>query len=156
MKVSIESALSDAHLDARQKNTQRQLSLAISAIAEEQDYRLPLNLCLVLDRSGSMAEKPLESVKQAAIAISQRLEPSDRLSVVSFNHQAKVIVSNQLVNNSAQIARQINLMVADGGTAIDEGMLLGIQQAAKGKQNCHTRIFYSPMEKTNMAIVNAV
>lgn len=142
MKVSIESNLSDLHLDARQQNTQRQLSLAISAIADERDPQLPLNLCLVLDRSGSMAGEPLESVKQAAVEIVHRLEPRDRLSAVAFNHQARVIVSHQPVTNTTEIEQQINLMVADGGTAIDRGMLLGIQQAAPGRQkNCVSRIF---------------
>ena len=67
MRVGLQSYLSDANIDARLNSSQRQLSLAISAIPDDQITELPLNLCLVLDRSGSMSEKPLEMVKEAAI-----------------------------------------------------------------------------------------
>ena len=141
MKVGIESFLSDINLDAQRNSSQRQLSLAISALADREEPKLPLNLCLVLDRSGSMTEKPLETVKQAAISIIEQLKTGDRLSVVVFNHGAQVIVPNQLVTDIMQIKQQIQMMVADGGTSIDEGMRLGIKEVAAGQQNCVSRIF---------------
>ena len=51
MRVNLQSYLSDPHIDAHINSSQRQLSLAISAIGDRQS--VPLNLCLVLDRSGS-------------------------------------------------------------------------------------------------------
>ncbi|MGL6343629.1 MAG: vWA domain-containing protein [Waterburya sp.] len=141
MKVGLQSYLSDTNIDAQLNSSQRQLSLAISAVPELQNGDLPLNLCLVLDRSGSMSNKPIEMVKQAAIGIVEKLKPGDRLSVVSFNHQATVIVSNQLVRNVEAIKEKIQLMVADGGTAIDEGLRLGIKEVAVYNQHCVSRIF---------------
>ncbi|WP_019507768.1 VWA domain-containing protein [Pleurocapsa sp. PCC 7319] len=141
MRVGIQSYLSDTNIDAQLTSSQRQLSLAISAIADSSGGDLPLNLCLVLDRSGSMFEKPLEMVKDAAIGIIEKLKPGDRISIVAFAHRAKVIVPNQLVNNIEKIKQEIRLMVADGGTAIDEGMRLGIKEVAASNQNCVSRIF---------------
>lgn len=141
MKVGLQSYLSDTNIDAQLNSSQRQLSLAISAVPELQNGELPLNLCLVLDRSGSMSNKPIEMVKQAAIGIVEKLKPGDRLSVVSFNHQATVIVPNQLVHNVEAIKEKIQLMVADGGTAIDEGLRLGIKEVAVYNQHCVSRIF---------------
>ncbi|MEM8830647.1 MAG: VWA domain-containing protein [Cyanobacteria bacterium P01_G01_bin.19] len=141
MKVGLQSYLSDPHIDAQISSSQRQLSLAISAIPEDVTRDLPLNLCLVLDRSGSMSEKPLEMVKQAAIDIIKKLKPGDRISVVAFDHRAKVIVPNQLVKNIAPIEQKIRMMVADGGTSIDEGMRLGIKEIAYHKQHAVSRIF---------------
>jgi Ca-activated chloride channel family protein len=141
MKVNIQSALSDSHVDANQLNSQRQLSLAICAIAqEEQDQTLPLNLCLVLDHSGSLTGRPLETVKEAAIRLVEKLSPKDRLSVVAFDHRAKVIVPNQTVAELSKVKQQIQQLEPAGGTAIDEGMKLGIIEATKGKNNTVSQI----------------
>lgn len=141
MKVGLQSYLSDRHIDAQITSSQRQISLAISAIPEDTVQNLPLNLCLVLDRSGSMSDKPLEMVKEAAIEIVEKLKGGDRISIVSFDHRAKVVVPNQLVKNTESIKQKIRLMVADGGTSIDEGMRLGIKEIAAHKQHCVSRLF---------------
>jgi Ca-activated chloride channel homolog len=141
MKVSIQPALSDPRIDSKQSRSQRQLSLAISAYAEEQEQSLPLNLCLVLDHSGSLTGRPLETVKEAAIRLLERLSPQDRLSIVAFDHRAKVIVPNQTINDLNRIEQQIRQLEPAGGTAIDEGMKLGIIEATKGKHNTVSQIF---------------
>ncbi|MEL6496680.1 MAG: VWA domain-containing protein [Cyanobacteria bacterium J06623_7] len=141
MRVGLQSYLSDTNIDAQINNSQRQLSLAISAIPDRQETELPLNLCLVLDRSGSMSEKPLEMVKEAAISILRKLKPEDRVSIVTFDHRAKVIVPNQPVANLKAIEQKIRLMVADGGTAIDEGLRLGLKEVAAHNSHCVSRIF---------------
>ena len=141
MRVGLQSYLSDANIDARLNSSQRQLSLAISAIPDDQITELPLNLCLVLDRSGSMSEKPLEMVKEAAINLIEKLKPNDRISVVTFDHRAKVIVPNQKVTDVEPIKQKIRLMVADGGTAIDEGLRLGLKEVAAHNLHCVSRIF---------------
>lgn len=141
MRVGLNYYLSDTNIDATINNSQRQLSLAISAIPDEQTRSLPLNLCLVLDRSGSMSETPLEMVKKAAISIIEKLNSGDRISVIAFDHRAKVIVPNQAVTDIEPIKQKIRLMVADGGTAIDEGLRLGLKEVAAHKQHCVSRIF---------------
>ena len=141
MRVGLQSYLSDTNIDAQINSSQRQLSLAISAIPDDQARKLPLNLCLVLDRSGSMSERPLEMVKEAAISIIEKLKPSDRLSIVTFDHRAKVVIPNQEVKDIDPIKQKIRLMVADGGTAIDEGLRLGLKEVAAYNQYCVSRIF---------------
>ncbi len=140
MKINLEHYLSDAHIDAKSRNSQRQLSLEISAIAESTDYSLPLNLCLVLDCSGSMKGTPLETVKQAAISIIEKLQPGDRISIIAFNHEAKMIVPYQPIADIVEIKHQINALEADGGTAINEGMKLGIKEISLGKRNTVSHI----------------
>ena len=141
MRVNLQSYLSDPNIDAHINSSQRQLSLAISARCDRAWDDLPLNLCLVLDRSGSMSEKPLEMVKQAAINIIEKLKPGDRISVVAFNHRAKVIVPNQLITDLESIKQKIRLIVADGGTSIDEGLRLGLKEVAAHNQHCVSRLF---------------
>ncbi|HEY9770672.1 MAG TPA: VWA domain-containing protein [Coleofasciculaceae cyanobacterium] len=141
MRVGLQFDLSDTNVDAQINNSQRQLSLAILAVPDDRVRELPLNLCLILDRSGSMSEQPLEMVKEAAISIIEKLKPGDRISVVAFDHRASVIVPNQAVTNIKPIKQKIRLMVAEGGTAIDEGLRLGLKEVAANNQHCVSRIF---------------
>jgi len=141
MKVNLQPALNDVNVDANQTSSQRQLSISVSAIADTQDRNLPINLCLILDHSGSMNGRPLETVKKAANLLVDRLKPSDRLSVVVFDHRASVLIPNQSVEDPEKIKKQINRLSADGGTAIDEGLRLAIEELAKGKKDRISQAF---------------
>jgi Ca-activated chloride channel family protein len=141
MKVGLQPLLNDSHVDAHQASSQRQLSIALAAIAEHQDNAIPLNLCLVLDHSGSMNGAPLKTVKKAALELVDRLKPSDRLAIVAFDHKAKTLVPNQAVEDLDTIKTCLQRLSPEGGTAIDEGMKLGIEEAAKGKQDRASQIF---------------
>lgn len=142
MKVSLKPALNEKNVDVAQSNSQRQLAISVSAIAEAtQDRDIPLNLCLILDHSGSMNGHPLETVKQAAQRLIDQLAPGDRISVIVFDHRAKVLVANQVIDNPEQIKAHIAQLKAGGGTAIDEGMRLGIEELAKGKKDTISQAF---------------
>lgn len=142
MRVGLQAALSDANVDATQSMSQRQLAVSISAIAAEAVRpNVPLNLCLILDHSGSMAGRPIDTVKQAAQRLVDRLAPGDRITVVVFDHRAKVLVPNQTIDSPASIKLQISHLRAEGGTAIDEGLRLGIEELAKAKQDSISQAF---------------
>ena len=141
MKVSLLPTLNDTNLDAAAPSTQRQLAISVSATTSELDDRVPLNLCLILDHSGSMNGRPLETVKQAAGRLLDRLKPGDRFCAVAFDHKAKVLVPNQIVEDPASIKRQIERLRPAGGTAIDEGIKLGIEELGKGKKEAISQAF---------------
>lgn len=141
MKVGLQAALNDDNVDVSQGSNQRQLSISIAAVAEASETNIPLNVCLILDHSGSMKGEPLETVKQAAARLIEQLSPGDRISVVAFDHRAKVIVPNQTIDDPAKVIKQINTLKADGGTAIDEGIKLGVEELGKGKKNAVSQAF---------------
>ena len=141
MKAGLEIFWSDAHLDGNQTNHQRQLCLSVHAISGNEEENIPLNLCLVLDHSGSMKGQPMETVRQAALSLLERLQPQDRISVIAFDHRAKVIVPNQLATDLTGISSRIQSLRTDGGTAIDEGLKLGMAEVAKGKKGTVSQIF---------------
>ncbi|MBW4490808.1 MAG: VWA domain-containing protein [Trichocoleus desertorum ATA4-8-CV12] len=141
MKVNLQPTLNDRHLDATQSSSQRQLAISVSAIPEASDRTVPLNLCLILDHSGSMNGRPLETVKQAAQQLIDQLSPGDRISVVVFDHKAKVLVPNQVIDDPVGIKSKIAQLKAGGGTAIDEGMRLGTEELAKGKKDTVSQAF---------------
>ncbi len=135
MQVALETVISDPQVDISQGSSQRQLSIEVSALAAPEDRQLPLNLCLILDHSGSMKGTPLTTVKQAAKELIKSLQPADRLSIIAFDHQAEVIVPCQQVTDPTAIFAQIDNLQAAGGTAIDAGIKLGITQLLEGKQD---------------------
>lgn len=91
--------------------------------------RLPLNLALVIDTSGSMRdENKLTSVKQAAIALVNRLRPEDRLAIISYDTRAKVVLPSSPVRMDQEARRLIQSLRADGGTNLGAGLVEGYHQ----------------------------
>ena len=72
------------------------VDLIVSFQAEEETRnkvpRLPLNLSVVIDRSGSMAGAPLKNAIQAAQRLVQYLTPEDFLSVVIYDDTPETIL----------------------------------------------------------------
>ncbi len=138
MQVALRVSLSDSHVDIRSAKSQRQILVAAKVLGHG---RLPVNLCLVLDHSGSMAGTPLERLQQASLRLIDRLQSGDRLSIVAFNHFATALVPHQSIVDPAAIKQKVLDLRADGGTAIDEGLKLGIEELAKGNQGAVSQIF---------------
>ncbi len=90
--------------------------------------KLPLNLCLVLDRSSSMRGDRLSQVKEAAQRIVDQLGPNDYLSLITFNDRADIVISAQRVRNKADLKRLIGGIEASGGTEMANGMALALQE----------------------------
>ncbi|MEH1870097.1 vWA domain-containing protein [Nostoc sp.] len=142
MKVKLLSALNDNNVDLAQTISQRQLAITIFAIAGEFDQNLPLNLCLILDRSGSMHGQPIKTVIQAVEGLIDRLKVGDRISVVAFSGTASVIIPNQAIEDPESIKSQIkSKLTASGGTAIAEGLELGITELMKGTRGAVSQAF---------------
>ena len=141
MSVALQCALSDPYLDSQQTASQRQLAISIQIIEGDNLGHAPLNLGLILDHSGSMNGPPLATVKEAAGRLVDQLSDQDVLSVIVFDHQAKVLLPLQTVSDREAIKRRIATLKPSGGTAIDEGMKLGIEEAAQGKQGKVSQLF---------------
>ncbi|MFN6034866.1 MAG: VWA domain-containing protein, partial [Dolichospermum sp.] len=107
MKVKLISVLNDTNVDAAQVSNQRQLSISMSAIPAGFEQSLPLNLCLILDQSGSMSGEPMNTVMQAVEQLLDQLKPGDRISVIAFAGTARVIIPNQIVSDSNSIKTQL-------------------------------------------------
>ncbi|MBN3889232.1 MAG: VWA domain-containing protein [Nostoc sp. JL31] len=142
MKVKLLSALNDNNVDVAQTSSQRQLAMTIFAIAGESDQNLPLNLCLILDKSGSMHGQPIKTVIQAVEGLIDRLKVGDRISVVAFSGTAEVIIPSQAIEDPESIKSQIkSKLTASGGTAIADGLELGITELMKGTRGAVSQAF---------------
>jgi Ca-activated chloride channel family protein len=87
--------------------------------------RRPLNLSLVLDRSGSMAGQPLRYAISAAQKLVEYLTPEDILSVVIYDDTPEVILPAQPIQNPSEIKKQIGKIRAGGCTNLSGGWLRG-------------------------------
>ncbi|MCI0398076.1 MAG: VWA domain-containing protein [Chloroflexi bacterium] len=104
---------------------------------------LPLNLCLVIDRSTSMNGERLDKVKAASALIIDRLGANDIISVVAFSDRADVVLPASRVHNKTTLLAHVKSIMASGGTEIYQGLQAGIQE-----------IYKAPLEKrTNQLIL---
>jgi Ca-activated chloride channel family protein len=90
--------------------------------------RRPLNLSVVLDRSGSMAGYSLSNAIQATQKLVDFLSPNDLLSVIIYDDVAEIIVPHQAVTNKKEIKAKIKQIKARGCTNLSGGWLLGCTQ----------------------------
>lgn len=93
--------------------------------------KLPLNLCLVIDRSSSMRGERLMQVKEAAGKIIDQLGQDDYFGLVVFNDRADVVVQAQRVTNKSDLKRAVGAVEAAGGTEMATGMALGLQEVQR-------------------------
>ncbi|MFC4455451.1 vWA domain-containing protein [Deinococcus sonorensis] len=92
--------------------------------------RPPLNLALVIDRSGSMSGQPLQMARAAARAAVQQLSPRDRLSIVTFDDTVQLVVPSQHVTDPEALQQAIDRIECGGSTALYAGWLEGATQVA--------------------------
>jgi Ca-activated chloride channel homolog len=97
----------------------------------ENGRRTPVNLALVLDRSGSMSGEKLRKAQDAAIEALRRLGPQDLFSVVVYNHTVDTIVPAQSVRNVSSIEERIRGFHASGNTALFAGVSQGASEVRK-------------------------
>jgi len=72
-----------------------------SAAAPAMSRRTPLNLALVLDRSGSMGGSPLFEAIRCAHAMIDRLRPDDHAALVVFDDTVDTLVARRGVDRRA-------------------------------------------------------
>jgi Ca-activated chloride channel family protein len=105
------------------------VKIDLSAIAgRPKSRRTPLNLAVVLDRSGSMTGAKLEKARQAAMQLVDRLRRDDVFSFVTFSDEAQVVIPAQHVEDKDALKEKIESVEAGGSTALYAGVKLGADQ----------------------------
>src|ERR1017187_1309494 len=105
------------------------VKIDLSAIADRQKHRrTPLNLAVVLDKSGSMTGAKLEKAKQAALQLVDRLTAKDVFSLVVYSDEARVLVPAQKVEGKDARREKIEGIEAGGSTALYAGVKTGARQ----------------------------
>jgi Ca-activated chloride channel family protein len=94
--------------------------------------RPPLAIGLVLDRSGSMSGQKIETARQAALAVLERLTPNDRVAAAVFDNQVDLLQDRAPATPEvkARLRAELTSVQARGGTALHEGWISGCRAIA--------------------------
>ena len=122
--MKIDYSLSKSQIAVNQATT---VDIIINFQGEDNNSasRRPINLSLVLDRSGSMSGSPIYNAINAAQKLVEYLSPEDYLSVVIYDDVAETLVPPQLVTEKAKIQAAIGKIRTRGITNLSGGWLMG-------------------------------
>lgn len=93
--------------------------------------RTPVNVAIVLDKSGSMQGAKIANAKAAAINAINRLNPNDIVSVVAYDDTVHVLVPATKASDRQRIFDGIHRIQAGGSTALFAGVSKGAAEVRK-------------------------
>jgi Ca-activated chloride channel family protein len=131
-KLEVEAELGQPVIEAKRGQT-IYLRLNLKALAAEraEARRAPVNVALVLDKSGSMQGDRIAAAREAARLALERLSAEDWVSVVTFNHAVDVVLPSQHLRDQSDVRRRIDSIMAGGTTAIHAGVSEGGRQVSE-------------------------
>ncbi|MSU49114.1 MAG: DUF3520 domain-containing protein [Opitutus sp.] len=126
-----------AHPFLQQRNLVR---IAMKVPATGRGAGTPLRLTVLLDTSGSMErEDRAASVRRAMEVLVSLLTPNDRLTLIGFARQPRLLVENLAGDQARQVLDLIARLPAEGGTNLEAALKLGGELARRhqlaGAQN---------------------
>lgn len=95
--------------------------------------RPPLDIALVIDRSGSMEGRPLDSVRKAVIELLRVAGANDRIAVVTFDTTVDVALPLEHHDVTA-VAARIRAIHSGGSTNLSAGWLKGVEILTTSKR----------------------
>jgi Ca-activated chloride channel family protein len=117
--------------------------------------RSPLNLSVVLDRSGSMSGDKIAHVKQATQFLIQHLGANDTFSLVTYDDHVKVEVPPMPVVHKDAIKQAIQKITPGGSTNLSGGWLQGCQLVAERiQEGANSRVMLLTDGLANVGIID--
>lgn len=129
--VAMDVRWGNDEVSRNQREAVLQIGFTTAEVNERTDLR-PLNLALVIDKSGSMAESDkMSRVKESLRTMVGKLRPDDVVSIVVFDSNADVLFPAARIGNGSEIKRAIDCLEPNGSTNLHAGLMLGYKEAQK-------------------------
>lgn len=117
---------------ARNQPTEVHVLVELEAPAAPEVDRPPIDVVAVIDRSGSMAGQPLQSVKEAVARLIRFATPKDRIGVVVFDDTTSVILPLERHVDVEDAVRRIMHVESGGSTNLSGGWLQAREMLLQG------------------------
>ena len=105
------------------------LMVNLTADTNTKEVGKPLNVAVVLDRSGSMNGEPLHYVKMATKVLANQLNPDDRFSLTMYDSSIDTLIKPTLMQDIRSLDAVIDTIDAGGMTFLSGGYEKGCQDA---------------------------
>jgi len=103
------------------------LMVELTAPPAPPQQRPPIDLALVIDRSGSMDGAPLRAVTRAVADLIRLAGPDDRIAVVAFDDEVQLILPLDRHPDAAAAGARVRAIEAGGSTNLSAGWLKGFE-----------------------------
>ncbi len=104
---------------------------------KQERERMPVNVAIVIDKSGSMQGEKIEQAREAAVHAIDRLRDIDIVSVVTYDSTVNVLVPATKATDRETIKAKIRKIQAGGNTALSAGVTKGAAEVRKFHEDKH-------------------
>jgi len=119
-EVDVQLSLDRSMLPAESEGTGYLKIALIPALIKHAESRPPLNIAIVLDRSGSMGGQKIADAKAGVIEAMNHISSNDRLSFIVYDNDVQTVFSGATLNSTtyAWHRQQVKHINSGGSTAI--------------------------------------
>jgi Ca-activated chloride channel family protein len=136
-QIDLDISLTYPTMKADEKTT-NYLKVKLTAFDLPKDgTRVPVNVAIVLDRSGSMSGEKLEQAKAAALTAVDRLQDNDIVSVLTYDESIHVLIPATRATDRESIQQAIRSIQVGGSTALFGGVSKGAAEVRKFMDDQH-------------------
>ncbi|MCX6134199.1 MAG: VWA domain-containing protein [Ignavibacteriales bacterium] len=108
------------------------LQICITTPPAENRERQPMNLAVVLDRSGSMADEgKIEYAKKAVRSLMDQLQEGDYFSFVIYDDVVQVLRESRRVSDKRDLRNLLDEVYPRGATNLGGGLVAGLEQVER-------------------------
>lgn len=130
------------YIDKPRENVYLYTELNADKYESTDNKRTPLNISIVIDRSGSMSGEKLQYAKEAAMFAVKQLSSNDYVSIITYGSDVTEVLPPTKVENTHFIINKILNIQTAGNTFLSGGMIKGFEKVKENfKSEYLNRVF---------------